>query len=122
MKRRITASTSRQTSPAIAEFIEEIGGLFHNSGYDITGYGTQASGIILEATYRENDSDKMPTIKLDASISDNRIYVDSELSFPVLLSVEGTSFSSTHHWLAEWEKIGRYLTKLHEHVFYLDNE
>lgn len=76
---------------------------------------------MLETSYRGSDRDMMPTIQLTAAVAEgDRIYTYSTLSFPVLTFGED-DYTTTHHWPTKWEKIGTYLSQLHEYVFYFDN-
>lgn len=121
MKRFVKAATTNTTTPAVTQLIEDISGMMYNSGYDITGSGDEDGDISLTATFRGSDSDKMPTIKLETERSNNLIYINSELSFPTLVFNDSVDPSTTHHWLAEWERVGKYLTHLHEYSFDVDD-
>lgn len=119
MKRRITANRTNETSPAVLQFIRDISDLFYNSGYSITGHGTEEN-IILEVKCREAKPDMMPTIHLDGKVLDDYIYVASSLTFPHLdYNPEDTNdyYDTVHYWLSKWERVGRYLAELHEYSF-----
>lgn len=122
MKRKITSATSGHTSPAVKQYIETIGDLFYNSGYTITGYGSE-EGIVLNAKYRGSDINMMPTINLQGRVLEDYIYTSLSMTFPELtFDIEdGDYYDTIHYWLSRWEHVGNYVTELNEYAFSLDD-